>query len=230
MDAHVGSLGTFLGVTPGQGYAGGRSGGVQADAAREQSMDEAGLAEIYSRYSPAIYAHCRRLLGSSAAARDATQEAFVRVLAKGPKLLQGEDALRYVYRVATNVCLNLLREQKVHDRAAPALIARSSVGQTSEGAHADRQFAAALLDRCDDTGTSIAVMHYVDEMTQVEIAKTLGITRRTVFNRLKKIEGIARDLVGLRAAGKDQGSQETNEDANDKPESEVQDRGEGSGS
>jgi RNA polymerase sigma factor (sigma-70 family) len=124
-------------------------------------------------------------------------EAFVRVMAKGPKLLSGEDALRYLYRVATNVCLNQIREQRVHDRAAPAIIARSSQSGRGEAGHADRQFVLALLDRCDDTGSSIAVMHYVDGMSQVEIADTLGITRRTVFNRLRKLEKLARELLGL---------------------------------
>jgi Mn-dependent DtxR family transcriptional regulator len=33
-------------------------------------------------------------------------------------------------------------------------------------------------------------------MSQVEIAEVLGITRRTVFNRLRKLARIARDLLG----------------------------------
>lgn len=170
-----------------------------AGRVREGVMDEAGLAEIYQRCSPAIYAHCRRLLGSAAAARDATHEAFVRVMARGPKLLTGDDALRYLYRVATNVCLNQIREQRVHDRATPALVARSASLGRGEAGHADRQFVIALLDRCDETGSSIAVMHYVDGMSQVEIAETLGITRRTVFNRLRKLEKLARELLGRSA-------------------------------
>lgn len=158
-------------------------------------MGETSLAELYERYAPAIYAHCRRLLHSPTAARDATQEAFVRVLARGPALASGEDALRYLYRVSTNVCLNQLREQRVHERATPALVVRSSGGGSAEGGHADRQFVAALLARCDETGGAIAVMHYVDGMSQVEIAEILGITRRTVFNRLRKLEKIAEELM-----------------------------------
>jgi RNA polymerase sigma-70 factor (ECF subfamily) len=162
------------------------------------TMDEAGLAELYRKYAPAIYAHCRRLLHSQQAARDATQEAFVRVLARGPAELAGEDALRYLYRVSTNVCLNQLRADKVHDRATPALVMRSTSGATAESGHADRQFAAALLDRCDETGAAIAIMHYIDGLSQVEVADTLGITRRTVFNRLRKLEKIAADLLATR--------------------------------
>ena len=61
----------------------------------------------------------------------------------------------------------------------------------------DREFVAVVLDRCGEAGASVAVMHYVDGMSQVEIAETLGITRRTVFNRLRKVARIARDLLGI---------------------------------
>jgi DNA-binding transcriptional regulator LsrR (DeoR family) len=38
-------------------------------------------------------------------------------------------------------------------------------------------------------------MHYLDGMTQVEIAEVLGITRRTVFNRLRKLARVAGELL-----------------------------------
>jgi RNA polymerase sigma-70 factor (ECF subfamily) len=157
-------------------------------------VDAAGIAQLYEKYAPAIYAHCRRLLGSSAAARDAMQEAFVRVLLRNRDLAPGDEALRYLYRTATNVSINVLRQRAVRDRAIPEIAARASKTETAEG-HADRQFVRMLLDRVDATGGSIAVMHFVDGMTQVEIAATLGITRRTVFNRLKQLERLAKALL-----------------------------------
>ena len=154
----------------------------------------ADIGQLYAKYAPAIYAHCRRLLGSSAAARDAMQEAFVRVLLRNRDLAPGDEALRYLYRTATNVSINVLRQRAVRDRAIPEIASRASKTETAEG-HADRQFVRMLLDRVDATGGSIAVMHFVDGMTQVEIAATLGITRRTVFNRLKQLERLAKALL-----------------------------------
>ena len=87
------------------------AGAVENDKRSSTSVQtsETALADLYAKYSPAIYAHCRRFLQSPAAARDATQEAFVRVIARGVVLPREEEALRYLYRVSTNVCLNLLR-------------------------------------------------------------------------------------------------------------------------
>jgi len=165
------------------------------------TMTDSALATLYLQFAPAIFAHCRRLLRSQVAARDATQEAFARMLARGPSLPEGDDALRYLYRISTNVCLNQLREQRVHERAVPALEVRAGEVKTTEGGHADREFVMALLDRCDEIGGAVAVMHYVDGMPQVEIADVLGITRRTVFNRLRKLEKIAAEMMRTSGEG-----------------------------
>ena len=118
------------------------------------------------------------------------------MLTRGPRFPNDEDALRYLYRVSTNVCLNQIREVKVHTRAAASLRLRPSSSGSMEGRHVDREFVAVVLDRCGEAGARVAVMHYVDGMSQVEIAEILGITRRTVFNRLRKLARIARDLLG----------------------------------
>lgn len=170
--------------------------GREASPRVVERITETALAALYRKYAPAIYAHCRRMLQSQAAARDATQEAFVRVLARGPGFPNDDDALRYLYRVSTNVCLNQIRELKVHTRAAVTLRERPSSSGSMEGRHVDREFVAAVLDRCGESGATVAVMHYVDGMSQVEIAEVLGITRRTVFNRLRKLARVARDLLG----------------------------------
>jgi RNA polymerase sigma-70 factor (ECF subfamily) len=170
--------------------------GREASPRVVERITDTALAALYRKYAPAIYAHCRRMLQSQAAARDATQEAFIRVLARGPGFPNDEDALRYLYRVSTNVCLNHIRELKVHTRAAVTLRERPSSSGSMEGRHVDREFIAAVLDRAGESGATVAVMHYVDGMSQVEIAEVLGITRRTVFNRLRRLARIARDLLG----------------------------------
>jgi len=167
----------------------------QKQSSESARTAEAALGALYQKYSPAIYAHCRRFLQSPAAARDATQEAFVRVIARGVVLPREEEALRYLYRVSTNVCLNLLREHSVHTRAAPTLMANASHTRSAESGLADREFVNAVLNRCGEGGAQVAIMHYLDGMSQVEIADVLGITRRTVFNRLKKLTRIAGELL-----------------------------------
>lgn len=158
-------------------------------------MDVGQIAELYERYAPAIYARCRRLLGSSAAGRDALQESFVRVLQHHRTLGPGEQTLRYLYKTATNVCINQLRQRSVRERAAADIASQISARPARQPALDDRELVQMLLDRCDEIAVGVAVMHFVDGMTQVEVAETLGITRRTVYNRIRQIERLAGALL-----------------------------------
>jgi RNA polymerase sigma-70 factor, ECF subfamily len=168
--------------------------GFQPDQVTD-GVDEAALAKVYETYAPVVYARCRRILNSTSAAHDATQETFARLLAHNKKLLPGNGCLFYLFKVSTNICLNILREQRVREHAIPELASRATLTRSPERGHADRQFAAALLKRCDETSAAIAIMHYIDGMTQVEVAEVLSISRKTVFNRLRKLEAVADDLL-----------------------------------
>jgi RNA polymerase sigma-70 factor, ECF subfamily len=166
-------------------------------------VDEQGIADLYQSYAPAVYAHCRRLLGSPASARDALQESFVRVLQRHETVEPGERALRYLFRTSTNVCINILRQGAVRERAVPEIAAHVQARAVNGPSPGDRQFARLLLDRCDDTAAEILLLHYIDGLTKVEVAAALGITRRTVFNRIKQVERLAAAMLEpkqLRAA------------------------------
>ena len=75
------------------------------------------LTELYRRYGPAIYARCRTMLSDESAAEDATQETFLRVQRHLDRVPSAREALYWIYRVATNYCLNELRSRR--GRALP---------------------------------------------------------------------------------------------------------------
>jgi RNA polymerase sigma-70 factor (ECF subfamily) len=182
---------------PMPGYAG-RADALEYEEERHPAVHvrETTLAQLYTNYSQAIYEHCRRFLQSTASAQDATQETFVRVMARGVVLALEEGALWYLYRVSTNICLNMLNKQKMQTRMAAILAMNTNYVRWND--FADREFVLAVLARCGECGAQVAIMHYVEGMSQVEIAEALGITRKTVFNRLRKMARVARDLRSRR--------------------------------
>jgi len=72
------------------------------------------IAELYRTWGPAIYRRCLRLLRDQEAARDATQEVFRKALSSPEKLADPDTALPFIYRVATNHCLNERRNAGRH--------------------------------------------------------------------------------------------------------------------
>lgn len=155
-------------------------------------MTEDRLTALYRTYGPVIYARCRRLLGDGAAAEDATQETFMRVhrhLAKA----DSRDALGWIYRIATNYCLNEIRNRK-HRPDLPEHLPEL-VGEELEKILANRDLAARIVERSSEKLRVTAWLHHVDGLDQGEVARVLDISRRTVINRLAEFADNARKFI-----------------------------------
>jgi RNA polymerase sigma-70 factor, ECF subfamily len=151
------------------------------------------LTTLYRRYGPFIYARCARLLGDRAAAEDATQETFMRVHRHLHKAPDAGEALAWVYRIATNYCLNEIRDRKLRPRAEPELA--EGLGENLETALANREVAAKIVQRSPERLRTPAWLHHVDGLDQGEVARVLGISRRTVGSRLAEFADHARKFL-----------------------------------
>jgi RNA polymerase sigma-70 factor (ECF subfamily) len=157
-------------------------------------MSEDRLRELYRLYGPIIFARCRKLLRDEAAAEDATQETFVRVYRHLDRAPNADEALGWIYRIATNFCLNELRNRKHRPELHEALPERSQ--QNVEDSLANREFASRLIERAPEKLRVVAWLHYVDGMDQEEVARVMGVTRRTVFNHLEAFRANAGKFHG----------------------------------
>jgi len=152
------------------------------------------VAELYKLYGPAIYRRCLRLLGDKEAARDATQEVFGKLMRDVAKLEGRDTALPWIYRVATNHCLNLRRNAgRRGEEPMPELELEESSGGLD--AVPERQIAQQVLSRFDEKTQAIAVGVFVDGMEHEEVAQVLGISRRTVSRKLDRFVTNARKFL-----------------------------------
>ena len=154
-------------------------------------MDEALDVEALSRrYGPMVLRRCRRLLRDEDEALDACQDVFVRLLVHRERL-DGAYPSSLLYRIATNVCLNRIR-----DRARkPESRGRGAACGDRIGGSAGRGERGA---RCCSTGCSAGTGVEPDDrgaalrgrLTLEEVARQTDLSVSGVRKRLRKLRQI----------------------------------------
>jgi len=158
-------------------------GGRAAEAARPGGEERGLLADLYARHAPAVFARCRYLLRNEAAAQDATQEVFVRALRSLSGFQGAASPTTWLLRIATHHCLNELRAARAGWREE---LRRTAGERSAPGLEADqRELLRALLGAAEPEEQEMAVLYFVDELTQAEIALATGRSLPTVRKRLR---------------------------------------------
>ena len=167
------------------------------------------VTRLYRELGPVVYRRCLRLLGDRAAAEDATQEVFVKLLRDMDWLKDRETVLPWVYRVAMNHCLNVRRDarRRGQDGLAEDLEIVPDAHAHGPDAYPDRQLAQAVLSRFDAETQAVAVGVLVDGMEHEEIAAVLGISRRTVSRKLARFLENARKFIARTGTGEAESDQ-----------------------
>lgn len=159
-------------------------------------MTETEIAEAYARYGHLVLRRCRKILRHGDAADDAMQETYVRLWKYGDSYRDAASKVAWLYRVADRCCFDALARQK--SRRETTLDTEGFDPPVAGGAKdvEARDVVLRFLDRFDDDVKEVAVLFYLDELTQEEIATALGCSRPTVAKRLAYIEERANQLRG----------------------------------
>ena len=134
-----------------------------------------------------VLRRCRSLLRDEEKALDAMQDVFVQVLRRQDTLHDTAPS-SLLYRIATNVCLNLIRKGKKAPMNAEDTFLHQIAGSDKPE---ERVVAGQFLDQIfsgQKEGTrEMAVYHYVDGMTLEETAELTGLSVSGVRKRLRTL-------------------------------------------
>jgi RNA polymerase sigma-70 factor (ECF subfamily) len=160
--------------------------------------DRDALDVLLRRHHDRVYALCRRMAGNDADALDATQEALIAVC-RGLDRFDGRSSFTtWLYRVATNACLDELRRRKrrpvpvdssaplatgtVTDKPRPA----DTGGRTIDEDVSRRLDIDAALATLPEEFRAAVVLRDLCELDYAEIAEVLEIPAGTVRSRIAR--------------------------------------------
>ena len=158
-------------------------------------MDAFDVSALTLRYGPMVLRRCRRLLRDEDEALDACQDVFVRVLERRATL-DAQYPSSLLYRIATNVCLNRIRDrgrkpETADDKLLYRIAAADEVGPGTEA----RLLLDRLFQRHPESSRTIAVLHHVDGLTLDEVAEDTGLSVSGVRKRLRRLRHTLVEIV-----------------------------------
>ena len=142
---------------------------------------------LYREFHPRVLAICRQMLGSLEQAEDAANDVFARLPSAMRSYDPNQPFARWISRVATNYCVDLLRKRRAEHRvvepAGPTLPEPTASSRSPLGELLSKEEASALHDALvllPERYFVPLVMHYFSDLSYNQIAETLGTTRASV--------------------------------------------------
>jgi RNA polymerase sigma-70 factor (ECF subfamily) len=143
-------------------------------------IDRDELERLYQRFGASILRRAFRILADEQLARDVCHDVFVQVLRTDP--WAPPSPLAWLYVTTTHLCLNLLRTDRRRRFALARMSGPAAVEPPAE--------ARLLLQRVPPALQELAVYYAIDGMSQDEIAIVMGVSQKTVSNRLRELRTI----------------------------------------
>ncbi|WP_206045702.1 RNA polymerase subunit sigma-70 [Nocardia mangyaensis] len=154
-------------------------------AAAAVAGDESAFATLFERHRRELHVHCYRLLASFEEAEDMVQETFLRAWRKRETFDGGPMIRAWLYRIATNACMDLLRQRA---RRIPVLHSYAEIAWLEP--YPDRLL-DQLAPREDEPGAAVVARETI-ELAYLAALQLLPPQQRAVL--------VMRDVIGWSAA------------------------------
>ena len=157
---------------------------IASDGAEDRAQ---ALARMVAEYQGALLRMCYLYLQDASAAQDAVQETFLKAY-KGYASFHGKSTERtWLMSIAINVCRDMNRSAWLRhiDRRVTLEDVPLPAPQDEEALAL-----AEAIRRLPNRHRDVILLYYYQDMTMEETAQALGMSKSTVYNRLKKAESI----------------------------------------
>ena len=166
--------------------------------------DPNGLATAYDRYADPLFKYCKSLLSDPADAADAVQDTFVIAASRLDGLREPERFRAWLYTVARNECLRILRAKKGTSALDEAHDVTDDSADVSEHAHRAElralfEDAAAGLNPGEREVVELQLRHGLEAG---EVATVLGVSRNHAHTLLSRARDQLEACLGVLLVGR----------------------------
>ena len=180
-----------------------------------QSGNEEAFYVLFERRHKEIFTHCLRMCsGDNEKAKDAFQDTFVKVFTRSDLFTEATNGRAWLYRIATNTCLNQLRYDKRHPKESlePTVSSIDPSMQPDFGSEQDslRSALEAAVAKLPIELREPFLLRELEEFSYEEVSEQLGITVAACRQRVYRAKQILREeledvVSGMPPLGKRKG-------------------------
>lgn len=153
-----------------------------------RALDRDDLDRLYRQYGALVLRRARRILADEQLAQDVCQDVFIQLLRTGNSW-EVPSRIGWLFRTTTNCCLNLIRGTRRWRTFLRLLPPPPPVTPSLP--------AQLLLRGIPERLQEIAIFYGLDQMSQEEIALVLGLSQKTVSNRIRELRSWLEDAETL---------------------------------
>lgn len=166
--------------------------------------DQDAFAELVYTFQDPVYNLCYRMLGDTAEAEDATQEAFLRAYLNIQRYDIARSFKTWVMSIASNHCIDRLRKRRMQylsldDEPTAATLALSSDDPQPEQATLANERSERiqlLLSQLTPDYRVAVILRYWYDYSYAEIAEVMDTTESAIKSRLFRARQSLAELIG----------------------------------
>jgi RNA polymerase sigma-70 factor (ECF subfamily) len=167
--------------------------GLEDTASDERLMLATGLGDLGAfeqlvrRYEKSAWNAAYRFLGDASEAEDATQEAFLRILAAARRYQPTARFQTYLYRVVARICIDHSAKKKPLYAGRLPEMADQAYVPSNGMAHREREIAVrSALDRLPPKQRMTVLLKYFEGLRYAEIAEVMETSAKAVERLLAR--------------------------------------------
>jgi RNA polymerase sigma factor (sigma-70 family) len=164
-----------------------------------QTQNEAYYTLLYRRYAGKVFAKCISMLGDEAAARDATQDIFIKILLNLSRFSEQSSFSTWLYSITYNYCIDQIRKKK-----KMPLLFTEDVSKVSKEVEVEvpdsvllemkQERLSKVMEQLPPGDKAILMMKYIDDLQIKDIAEILGKTESAIKMQIMRAKQKAQSL------------------------------------